>query len=411
MWLNILYFFFVVAISFGGNIHIGGTTPRQIAAILMFCITIGNIKLLRPYYSNFIKLYGLYLIIAAFSSFLDYNFDNFFRDLVSQHFVAMSCLGAFVVYYSKVGSFKSVIFAFVVCGLLNSAVCWLQYIGNPIGYVIGSLFISESDLQASRHMELLIEGNGSYLLGMRGDAVHNGYFMMIMPFLLTYLYKMENVSRWLFLKRILYIIILLQLFLVLFLIQERSCILFSGIVYILYLRNNFKYLNSSAKVSLLFFIPIIFVLIFVYLLPYIDTFLDNSRYVTGNDDLRLGIISNTFEFISNNFLLGGMSSFLRQYTIHPHCILLNAFVETGIFGFIITLMLYFEQIFCAYNLTKISGASLVIYAFIAYTLNSLLHNDSIITGDAIVWVLWGMVLCYKFRYTNSSVNHIAITQY
>lgn len=120
---------------------------------------------------------------------------------------------------------------------------------------------------------------------------------------------------------------------------------------------------------------------------------------------------DTFEFISNNFLFGGMSSFLKQYTIHPHCILLNAFVETGIFGFIITLILYSKQIFCAYNLTKISGASLVIYAFIAYTLNSLLHNDSIITGDAIVWILWGMVLCYKFRYTNSSVNHIAITQY
>ena len=51
---------------------------------------------------------------------------------------------------------------------------------------------------------------------------------------------------------------------------------------------------------------------------------------------------DTFEFISNNFLFGGMSSFLRQYTIHPHCILLNAFVETRILGFIITLILYFE---------------------------------------------------------------------
>lgn len=52
----------------------------------------------------------------------------------------------------------------------------------------------------------------------------------------------------------------------------------------------------------------------------------------------------------------------------------------------------FKQIKIALSITRNNRSILICYTFLAYTLNSQLHNDSILTGDAIVWMLWGMVL-------------------
>ena len=47
-------------------------------------------------------------------------------------------------------------------------------------------------------------------------------------------------------------------------------------------------------------------------------------------------------------------------------------------------------------LLKRKANLLITLAFIAYTLNGFFHNPAIVTGDAMVWILWGMVV-YSYK--------------
>lgn len=397
---KVFYMAFIVAISFGGNYHIGVTTPRQIFAVLMFILCLINYNAIKPFLKNILGAYVLYLFFVFLSAYNDNSVDSFIRNLIAQHFVALVCYGAITYYFVRFRAFDTIVLAFLICGVANMAVSFLQYFGHPLGFLLGGLFIDTNELMANRHMEMLMDGTGSYLLGMKGDAVHNGYFQMFMPFLMTYVHEKNiffnktNVFRNLF-----YYTLLALLFICILLIQERSCILFSLFTYMVFLYFKFKHFDISKKVLICAF-GFIFLFFCVYLMwPVISEYIDNSRFVGRDDDLRENLLMGTFKYISENVLLGGMSSFVRQYDFPPHNIFLNAFVEAGICGFFLSIFIYFKQMKMAFSLAKIRVETLICYAFIAYMLNSMLHNDSILTGDVIVWILWGMVYStYKTTY-------------
>lgn len=394
MWINLLYGLFVISLSFGGSFYIFGVTPRQVSAIIMLLISVFNARELRPYYRQFFGVYAFYLVLSFLSAMHDGSIQVYIRSLLSQHIVAMVSLGAFIVYYQKKKTFTPVITMFVICGVINSFVCLLQYVGNPIGYAAGLLFVDELNYAANNHMNLIMNGEAVYLLGLKGDAVHNGYFQMIMPFFLIQLhseYRRKHTGS--IVEQFCFTSVLCIFVLTIFLIQERSCILFSILILLVYLRNYSKRLRICEKSGLIKWIFIIGLLIIIYLLPRFRDYLENSRFETQDNSLRIELFNSTILFIRENFWFGGMSSFVSQYDFPPHNILLNAFVDAGIVGFILVSILYFKQIIVAYSLIRLKDASLIACAFLAYTLNSLLHNDSIITGDAVVWILWGMVLC------------------
>lgn len=404
MWTNTLYILFVIALSFGGNLHYGFLTPRQIVAVFMFFITLRNLNFLKPYYKTFFLLYSAYLFILFWASFFDGTLNNYCRSFISQHMVAMVSFGSFIVYYAKKRTFVPIFITFIVCGFLNSIVCLLQYSGNPLGFTIGSLFISETDVMANNHMEHLMEGTGTYLLGMKGDAVHNGEFMMMMPFLLAYVRdKYKEAKQFNAIGNILYYCLLCLFFITILLIQERSCILLSIFFYILYLWKTLSKISISKKMLLAIILPFILLLGYLYVEPYILDYIVNSRFESQDNSTRKKLLHNSLEFIGNHFFMGSMNQFLRENSFRPHNILLNAFVETGFFGFIMALILYFKQIRSACKLALLKDTSVIVFAFITCTSNSLFHNDSILTGDVYIWVLWGCLLCYKYeKYSKGS---------
>ena len=51
------------------------------------------------------------------------------------------------------------------------------------------------------------------------------------------------------------------------------------------------------------------------------------------------------------------------------------------------------------NDNEISAISL---SFVAFSLNALLHNNSIVTGDAFVWLLWGFLM---YSYSKCAVTN------
>ena len=399
MLLKLIYFLLTFAISFGGTIRFGGITPRQAMAVIMFIICIINYNIIKPYFRSYLPLYLSYLCLAFLSACVDGFAANFTKNLISQHFVAMVCCASMFVYYKKEGNFKVIINGLLLCGIINAIVCLLQYVGNPLGVGIGYLFIGEDDLQANRHMEQLIDGTGSgYLLGMRSDAVHNGYFMMIMPFLLIQFFKQLNNSNHKLIKGILLLTSMILLFAVILLIQERSCILISALVFMLYLWRSYK---AGSKAKKLQFVLVSFVAICLLLYLVLPSFLEyisESRFSTSDGGVRKLLLRGCIEFIPSNLLLGGWQSFIAKYDFPPHNLFLNACVEAGLFGFVIASVLYIKQIRIALTIPHNNNNCSICLAFLAYTLNSQLHNDSILTGDAIVWLLWGMVLSIYKEY-------------
>lgn len=394
MWIfKILFLAFTFAISFGGTIRFGGITPRQAITLIMIIVCSINFNTIKPYLKYILPLYLGYLFIASISAYFDGFLSDFARTLISQHLVAMVCCTSMLIYYKKAGNFDLVVKGFLLCGILNAIVCLLQYAGNPLGMAIGYLFIGGDDYQANRHMEQLIEGVGSgYLLGMRSDAVHNGYFMMIMPFLLIHYYKNLNLRHFKLIKTVLLVALFFLLAVVILLIQERSCILIFVFVFLLYLWCVFKLGNQLKKLQYIFTFLFFGGLLLYFALPPFMEYLSESRFITSDQGIRNKILSGWLEFIPSNLLLGGWKTFLIKYDYSPHNIFLNACVEAGIIGMVLTIALYFKQIKIALSIPRNNSNILICYAFLAYTLNSQLHNDSILTGDAIVWMLWGMVL-------------------
>ena len=228
--------------------------------------------------------------------------------------------------------------------------------------------------------------------------MHNGYFMMIMPFLLIQFFKQLNNSNHKLIKGILLLTSMILLFAVILLIQERSCILISALVFMLYLWRSYK---AGSKAKKLQFVLVSFVAICLLLYLVLPSFLEyisESRFSTSDGGVRKLLLRGCIEFIPSNLLLGGWQSFIAKYDFPPHNLFLNACVEAGLFGFVIASVLYIKQIRIALTIPHNNNNCSICLAFLAYTLNSQLHNDSILTGDAIVWLLWGMVLSIYKEY-------------
>lgn len=221
---------------------------------------------------------------------------------------------------------------------------------------------------------------------------------MIMPFLLIYVHnKFRLAGKNGIISKILFVILLTLLIVVVLLIEERSCILFMLFIFVFYLLKLYK--SFSARKKSVVFIVLFFgiVVLFSYIMPVLSDYLLNSRFADSDDSLRSSLLAKSFSFIKENLLLGGMKSFLKIAGYPPHNIFLNSFVEAGVFGFVISLIIYFSQISLGLKLTNISNHMLLGYAFLAYTLNSLFHNDSILSGDVLAWLLWAMIFSlYKY---------------
>lgn len=391
MLYKIIYFLFIIAISFGGNYHIGAFTIRHFFTVIMAGICLGNIKYIKKYNSFFIVLYFLYLFFVGLSSYFDDSVSDFIRLFFSQHIVALICYFSIAIYYERVKNFNVIIYSFVICGVLNMIVCFMQQLGMPLGFDLGYLFITEADERAITHMTHIENGDYEgfhYLIGMRANVVHNGYFQMIMPFLLSFIYfKSNNKNK---MVKLFYGLTFILFEVCIFLIQERSCILFSILVLLFAFYHVFKSSSNSQKIKYIFLTIFLCIISLYTVVSY--SILSQSRIFEADSGIHSYLLSSSLSFIYNNWEFGGMNSFLNLYGGYPHNILLNAFIYAGIFGFIICCILYFKQLIVAWKLLSyLNVNSCIIYAFLAYTLNSFLHNDSIISGDAIVWILWSMV--------------------
>lgn len=393
---KLLYILFFVACILGGSKYIGGIISfRQLMSVYMLCYCLYNYKSLYRTISKYIILYIAFVLSWIFSSTLEGSIDKCFRTLIAQHLVSLIGYFATILLYRKQQSLDVLFKTILTVGILNSFVCLLQYIGNPIGIGIGLFFVDAGDESIIGQFEMLASGEnkGGYLFGLFGNAVNNGYFSMILPLVPFYFFLKKNGT--------LIPVLLCSLFflVVLFLIQQRSCFIFSVLMLVIILFKN-RIISAKRLLYLIIFMSIPIIYFSIELLN--SDVVQNSRLVSHTEESRSSIYSLALSFIGENMMFGGLEKFRGLAHFSPHNIFLNGFIYGGFFGGIIIFALYISQLIFSFSQLKFKKRSVVAAIFITLSLNALLHNNSILTGDVLVWIMWGAVFCISKDYNNYS---------
>ena len=396
------YILFLFSVIFGGTVYVGFATPRQYMTIVMSLYCLFSLNYILKNTGKMIKAYLLFILFYGISCFLEDQTELFVRNFISKYSVAI--IGYFVTLlsYDKYKSFKYIIAVFFVSGLVNAIITTLQYFGNETASNIGVLFIDMNSEANERMFEFMVnQEKGRYSFGLLGDIVLNGYFSILLPFF-TLLY-IKQVGKNKTLKIIMQIVFVFSLF-ALFLTQQRSAFLLT----ILFLT---IYLWGSNKHKL---IPLIVFMMLIVLLPEItdSAIIKDSRFVGHESESRTQIYKSSLEFIQSS-PFGGVQSAIRYIGNMPHNFILNALIYGGYVGGLFALGIIYKQLKYSAKWILLKNNKEICLAFVAYTFNGFFHNPSIVTGDVITWILWGIAICScnekKRRQSNSIATVVKVS--
>lgn len=388
MRYKIAYIIFLISIVFYSNFRVvGPITPRQIMSLVMFAICIYVDA--RVFMDKYFRWYLLFIFSFGFSSLCTGYLGKFITFLIAYFFVAYVACWATTILISKYKGTAALVNTFVVFGILNALTTIGQFyeieIFNSIPGIIG-INVSEEYLEMADETDSF---EGFSLPGLFSGAVHNGYFAMTAT-LLSLWYQRKRFSL---VRLIPWIIGMIGLYLT----QQRGPLLITAALSILII---FKVLGKNKG----FFTSIIraaFIVVAVYGVLYFEAYssLNGMRYVKGfEDETRAVIYQKSIDYLSQHILFGGRFRSQAIGLRPPHNLFLNAWLYGGLLGLLIVVGLTIKQVF---NVAKqaIGKSFLENYpktilglAFLAYTANSMVHNLSIVTGDAVVWILWGAFL-------------------
>lgn len=402
MLFRILYIIFFYSILVLGSTYIGPVTPRQIMAIVMFavCLKEKEIKI-DKYFRVYMFFIMSYLIAGVFTGF----FLESIKNVIAFYFVSYVAYESTKILIGKYNGMEFLCNAFLSFGLINAFVSICQMYQLPYANAISTFLLGNSineiyDVMAIRSQDNMF---GYTVPGLVGP-VPNGYLMSLIVVLS--LYNKDGVLK---IKNIVMFCLFLYTS---FIIQERtalvSCILISS--YCLY-NIITKTPKGKTKLWIYMFVFVAFVIVLTYAPSFYTQLMSgDSRYSYGFSlQEERGEISDTaLDYILNN-PLGGINEFLTNGH-YPHNILLNAFIYGGFLGgvsIIILLIIQFKIVLKSLNWNRVSSHSLFFFAAIytCYTLNSLTHNLSLVTGDPTIWIVWGAILS-KYELDNMKLNQI-----
>lgn len=398
MLFQLLYVLFVICQLLWGSYYIGGIiTPRQVMVILMFgaCIVEKEIRL-----DKYWKLYLVFLACFGLSSAFSGYFSLFFRQLIGFYFASFIAYRSTNAMVKKYRAENVIINTFLIIGLLDAFVTVGQFLNIPFAnHFVDIMHFSGTDekfLALQNRMETMY---GVAIPGIVGDVL-NGYLLSFISVLALFdkdgVIKIRNVLMW--------IIIIIGSFCV----QERSGF-YSGLVFSLFVM--FKMMSKLSKKYRIVIIPF-FILIVAISSAYLFDALNSSdfRYNSGGDMSDRSIIyANAWEFFKQHpwggFFLGIENGVLS------HNLFLNALIFGGWLGglmLFIILWIQFSKIvpilFQSIKNHNDYVRLLFAVAYTMFTINSLVHNLSIVSGDATIWILWGCFVALSNR--SNSMNQI-----
>ena len=384
MYFRITYILFLVSSLVLGSIYIGPVSCRQLLTIIMlvFCFRESKKILIDKSFKYFL----MFSLFFGLTSLYHGYFSEFAKYFVAYYFVALVGFWATVIIYKK-GYIMDCFHTIVALGVFDALLTILQSFGNPLAMAVGMIFAPE---EAEKMANSVVEGEfvSTAIMGIFG-AVYNGYYLLVSSVIaLFYVFKYKVTIRF---------IPFIICFIGSFLCQQRSPFFLSCIFLVFFVFKLFKRLRFSYKIVLL---CVIFLCI-SYVLPLFVEF-------SAQNDMRyssIGLESTGREeiyqfaqtYIRQNLLSANIFDFRKIYGYSPHNLIYNMLIYGGVLGFIcilISIILQLKKTILSVLKPLKNDNALLFFAsgaFLAFTANSLTHNSSIVTGDFLIWVLWGCV--------------------
>lgn len=363
----------------GNGLYFGPCTFRQYCAIYFSWYILINFRKIKGY-TRCLPVYFIFIIMYGLSSAMEGNLMFFMRQFIALYLVSIVGYLSTVLILKDYKTLNYFLNVFILVGLINSCITIMQYFGVSISYIIGGIFVDLNDPVKIAQWARIMEGDHSNLMGIMGDAVYNGYYSMILPFILLIRLKRKNT--------LLKVIAVLFSLMSLFMVGERSCF---GITVILL----FLYIYIKYRKTFLFKVAcVVFFLVGLFFLSDLigSDFIQESRWVGAGSSARDDINSAILPYILNHLLFGGLSDFINLTGFPPHNVIASGFIYAGILGGVCIIYILSYQIRVSLHMFRRQHCrSLLVLAFCAYTLNGLFHNPAIVTGDAMIWILWAMV--------------------
>lgn len=345
-----------------------------------------------------IYLYAGFVMFFLFSTLMTgkYHEENILKIILARYVVSFIAAYSFSLFARNLRLVDIIVFILVGIGIVNGLVSVAQFLGIPEGMQITE-FLNPSELSMQKFDSAAVKGLGlgAGTFGLFSSVVKNGYlasvFALLSPILIV------NASR--VVAKISAFIVVVFLCFVVFSTQQRSPIIITVLFFFLYILK----IRRSYVLWLLgvFSVPVVW-----YLIGRFSLSSENlGRIADISDNNRFALYVAGLQFIKHNFFFGGREAFAEQASVigvdatSPHNLIINAFVYGGVLGAICIFALYFRMLLtCCRNMAfsilgKCGWRRLLLGAALSgYSLNSLTHNASIVTGEAIIWVLYVLLI-------------------
>lgn len=395
MRYKLLYIVFVVSVILYSNFRLFlGLTPRHIMAIVMFAVCLLEEKRL------FIdKYFGVYLVFVSgfvISSLVTGYTTLLPRYILGFYFVAYVVYWATRILIKKYDGANVMINTILVIGVFDALATIGQFYNIPYFTAIPSFMGINVEMNVVDYLERANIGDAAFgvtLPGIMVNDVYNGYFLMTVGMLsLSLMRKGLNIVQ-------LYRLLPWLLFVIAsYMVQQR------GPFYLLLLSSAFVFFKlvgvGQDKFKVFYFIVLVILVPFVVYNLFGMLLSGESRYNIGFDATgRNNIYAHAWEYIKENPFWGGVFQLFDTRGFAPHNLFLNAWIYGGLIGFLAIVWLILKQFIFAFKavLGRMGANTVQVLvlgmAFLCFTFNSMLHNVSVVTGDAIVWMLWGGTVC------------------
>lgn len=385
MLFRLVYFvFLVVSLLYPTTLILGPISIRHLLSIVVLglCVYERGLHLDRflKWYFGFLFFYTFIEVATGYSSYI-------FPKLLGTYLACISLYLATKIMIEKYETGSYIIYTLVALGFINAIEVIGQYFGSPLAIALPQILhmpMSEEDIELFVNSEPPLR----YVAGLMG-IVNSGYFLSATSILALYNQK-SNISifNW---------FAFAVIFLALFLVQERSGFIFGSMCVCLFLII-YSSQNKRTQITTTFIFIIASLFISEYLLEHVS--LEDMRYTSaGLDDPRR--IDNALKALKwiISYPAGGANYFYKFGGYYPHNFFLNAFLYGGFIGGSILIGILFMQILkigrIIYSYLKFGNYSPLILvcslAYLCYTLNSFLHNYSLVFGGEMIFLLWAMI--------------------
>lgn len=379
----------------GSSIHFGPVTIGIfLAGILLLLILFHDKKLILD---TPLKLFAVFVISFGISSLITGQMEAFCNTFLRLYLISfILCRATSIAIENNPKAIDTIFYIFLGIGLFDVAVSISQMTFNTQWY---QPIYEALQLRHDEEMAEVMAFKSQYtdvfsyaITGIFGNAIKNGWFLAVCSCL-----SMRYVLKY---KKLVLLVFPMIYIAGVFACQERSAFLGSILALVYCLYKLYKDGSFYAKVG----VVVISVFVVISGIDYLVAFSEryNLRYTEfGFDDTgRSVILGGIRDYLMSNPIFPNIYDHFASGGRAPHNLFVNAFMYGGILSFICILCILIIQFKSYYHDIKnnlIANPTLmaIILSAFVFTFNSLFHNQSVVTGEYVIWILWAMYLSEK----------------